>query len=202
MIDDLVTLGVNEPYRMFTSRAERRILLRQDNVFMRLSPKAYELGMLDEQIYHDIKRENDLVIKILTKLKSQLNQLNNHQNNLLNLFDNNLVDFAQIKAYVLKFADELEFCDQDLSSRLLQIIFAEIKYEAYLEREQKEVAKAEKYKNLVIPAQTDFGNIPGLSKELQEKLIRHQPDTIAQALLIPGMTPAAVSLLIFKCRQN
>lgn len=196
MIDDLVTLGVNEPYRMFTSRAERRILLRQDNVFMRLSPKAYALGMLEESLYRDIKQEHDLVEKILAKLRSLLI----NQNNLLNLLNNNLVDLEQIKAYVLKFAQELEFSEADLSSRLLQIIFAEIKYEEYLKREQKEVEKAGKYKNLIIPATIDYTNIPGLSKELQEKLIKHQPGTLAQALLIPGMTPAAISLLIFKCR--
>ncbi len=197
MIDDLVTLGVNEPYRMFTSRAERRILLRQDNVFMRLSPKAYELGMLEEKLYQDIKHEHDLVEKILAKLRSLLN----NQTNLLNLLDNNLIDLEQVKQYLLKFSQELEFSDQDLSSRLLQIIFAEIKYEAYLKREQKEVEKADKYKNLIIPKDLDYTTIPGLSKELQEKLIKHQPSTIAQGLLIPGMTPAAVSLLIFKCRQ-
>lgn len=197
MIDDLVTLGVNEPYRMFTSRAERRILLRQDNVFMRLSPKAYALGMLNEQVYRDIKHENDLVNKILTKLKSQLN----NNTNLLNLFNNNLCDLEQVKVYLLNFAQELDFTEPELSSRLLQIVFAEIKYEEYLKREQKEIDKAEKYKNLVIPANIDITNLPGLSKELQEKLIRHKPSNIAQALLIPGMTPAAVSLLIFKCRQ-
>lgn len=195
MIDDLVTLGVNEPYRMFTSRAERRILLRQDNVFIRLSPKAYALGMLEQDLYDDIKAENDLVIKILAKLQTITNT------NLLNIFGSENCNLANIKNYLLNFTNELDFSEQDLSSRILQIIYAEIKYEDYLKREQKEIEKAEKYQNLVIPENLDLTNMPGLSKELQEKLIRYKPASIAQALLIPGMTPAAISLLIFKCRN-
>lgn len=195
MIDDLVTLGVNEPYRMFTSRAERRILLRQDNVFMRLSPKAYALGLLPEELYRDIAAENDLVSKLLTKLNTVTNT------NLLNLFGSENCNLVNIKNYLLNFKDELNFQDQDLSPRLLQIIYAEIKYEDYLKREQKEIEKAEKYQNLLIPQELDITNMPGLSKELQEKLNKHKPATIAQAILIPGMTPAAISLLIFKCRN-
>lgn len=196
MIDDLVTLGVKEPYRMFTSRAERRIVLRQDNVFMRLSPKAYELGMLEDKLYSDINHEITLVKKILIKLRTQAS--NGH---LLNLFGKAECDFDVIKEYVLNLGTELEFCEKELSDRALQIIYAEVKYEEYLKREQKEIDKAQKFKDLVIPATVDFTDMPGLSKELQEKLLHHKPSTIAQALLIPGMTPAAVSLLIFKCRR-
>jgi len=195
MIDDLVTLGVNEPYRMFTSRAERRILLRQDNVFMRLSPKAYKLGMLEPELYHDIQNENDLVVKILTKLKALT------KTNLLNLFGSENCNLVNIKTYLLTLKEELDFSEQDLTSRLVQIIYAETKYEEYLKREQKEVEKAEKYKNLAIPTDLDIKDMPGLSKELQEKLLRYKPANIAQALLIPGMTPAAISLLIFRARQ-
>jgi tRNA uridine 5-carboxymethylaminomethyl modification enzyme len=197
MIDDLVTLGVKEPYRMFTSRAERRIVLRQDNVFMRLSPKAHALGMLDDAIYNDIKFENNLVIKILTKLKELAGS-----GHLLKVFGLNECDFDAIKAYVLKLGTELNFGEKDLSHRALQIIYAEVKYEEYLKREQKEIEKAQKYRDLVIPANVDFTDTPGLSKEIQEKLAHHKPETIAQALLIPGMTPAAISLLIFRCRTN
>lgn len=197
MIDDLVTLGVNEPYRMFTSRAERRILLRQDNVFIRLSPKAYELGMLAADLYHDIKNENDLIARLIAKLKA-----NSINSNMLNLFGTENCNLLNIKNYLLNYTQELNFNAAELSSRVLQVVYAEIKYEEYLKREQKEIDKAQKYKNLDIPANIDITNMPGLSKELQEKLIKHKPATIAQALLIPGMTPAAISLLIFKCRQD
>lgn len=197
MIDDLVTLGVNEPYRMFTSRAERRILLRQDNVFIRLAPKAYELGMLAEDLYRDIKHENDLIANLVLKLKAA-----SINSNMLNLFGTENCNLVNIKNYLLNYAQELNFKEQELSSRVLQVIYAEIKYEEYLKREQKEIDKAQKYRNLEIPNNIDITNMPGLSKELQEKLIKHKPATIAQALLIPGMTPAAVSLLIFKCRQD
>jgi tRNA uridine 5-carboxymethylaminomethyl modification enzyme len=81
-------------------------------------------------------------------------------------------------------------------------IHAEIRYEPYIKREEEEVKRFTQYRNLKIPAELDFTNLPGLSKELQEKLRKHQPETIAQASLIPGMTPAAISLLIFKTRMQ
>ena len=197
MIDDLVTLGVTEPYRMFTSRAERRLLLRQDNVFMRLSPKAYALGMLDEALYADIQKENELTHQLLEKLRSKI-PVNGH---LLNLFGQDNCTLTNVRAYLAQFSTELKFKSEELSERIVQMIYAEIKYEEYLKREQREIEKVQKYKDLLIPAQIDFSEISGLSKELQEKLKLHQPKNVAAALLIPGMTPAAISLLIFKCRQ-
>ncbi|HLB94527.1 MAG TPA: FAD-dependent oxidoreductase [Candidatus Babeliales bacterium] len=189
MIDDLVTLGVEEPYRMFTSRAERRIVLRQDNSFMRLSPKAYQLGMLSENLYREIAQENNAVLQALENFRS-----------------------TKTDAQLLKLFGELE-CDPqaiynlaklnlnlDLSGRAIEIIYAEIKYAEYIKREQKEIDKSIKYRDLAIPATLDFKAIPGLSKELQEKLIKYQPQNIAEANLIKGMTPAAISLLIFKSR--
>lgn len=196
MIDDLVTLGVKEPYRMFTSRAERRIMLRQDNVFMRLAPKAHELGMLSPELYAQIEAENKLVAQILAALKGRVN--NGH---LLNLFGQELDNLEIIKNYVLPLAQELGTDPATISVRALQIIYAEVKYEEYLKREQKEVEKSHKYRELQIPSDLNLINLPGLSKELQEKLALHKPATVAQAMLIPGMTPAAISLLIFKCRN-
>ncbi len=196
MIDDLVTLGVKEPYRMFTSRAERRIMLRQDNVFMRLSPKAHALGMISNELYQQIECENQLVSKILTALKGRV--VNGH---LLNLFGQQLDNLEIVKGYVWPLARELEIDLSLISVRALQIIYAEVKYEEYLKREQKEVEKSIKYRALEIPSDLNLVNLPGLSKELQEKLALHKPATVAQAMLIPGMTPAAISLLIFKCRN-
>ncbi len=191
MIDDLVTLGVEEPYRMFTSRAERRIILRQDNTFMRLSPKAYKLGLLSEDLYREIEHENNSVLQALESFRS-----------------------TKTDAQLLKVFGELE-CDPqaiynlaklnlnlNLSGRAIEIIYAEIKYAEYIKREQKEIDKSIKYRDLTIPEILDFKSIPGLSKELQEKLIKYQPKNIAEANLIKGMTPAAISLLIFKSRTD
>lgn len=186
MIDDLVTMSVDEPYRMFTSRAEHRILLRQDNVFYRLSKKAFELGMLSLKEYNAIEAENNSVDVALEHVR-------NFKTNTywLRLFGELEIDKEAIKTHL----------GSHLSERAMQQIYAEIKYNQYLKREQKEVEKAHKFKELVIPATFEFNNIPGLSKELQEKLYKYKPATIASAMLIPGMTPAAISLLIFRVRN-
>ncbi|MFC1845549.1 tRNA uridine-5-carboxymethylaminomethyl(34) synthesis enzyme MnmG [Candidatus Dependentiae bacterium] len=187
MIDDLVTFGVDEPYRMFTSRAERRLLLRQDNAFLRLTQKGYGLGLIDENVHNAFVQEKKELEQALQKLHT-----NHSQIQLLKLFDQK------------KFDDNVfeEISETPLSERNKQTIRAQICYGPYIEREEKEVKKMEQFKQLQIPEQLNYKNLPGLSIELQEKLIRYQPTTIAQASLIPGMTPAAISLLIFKSKQN
>ena len=186
MIDDLVCMSVDEPYRMFTSRAERRLLLRQDNSFLRLTDKAYNLGLIDQHLYEDFKQEKQLVHETLSDLRA------GHTNaQLLKLF-------GEFECNAQKM---LEYTKKDLTARAIQTIHAEIHYEPYIKREQKESEKAQHYKSLEFPANFEFINIPGLSKELQEKLLKHKSQNIAQAALIPGMTPAALSLLIFKIRE-
>ncbi len=185
MIDDLVSLGVDEPYRMFTSRAERRLLLRQDNTFLRLTDRAYQLGLIDKQLYHDFSQEKSLVQNTLSDLRA------GHNNSeLLKLFGELECDTENLKKHA----------KQELTQRSIQIIHAEIRYEPYIQREEKEAQKAAIYKDLSIPDTLDYRTMPGLSKELQEKLLKYKPATIAQAALIQGMTPAALSLLIFKTR--
>lgn len=185
MIDDLVTLGVDEPYRMFTSRAERRLILRQDNAFLRLTDHAYKLGLIDETLYQDFCAERDLIYTALADLRKKYTH-------------------AQLLRLVGEFECNVEALKQNVpahaSERALLTIYAEIRYAPYLEREEKEVAKAKQYQELIIPDDFDFKLLPGLSTELQQKLVKHKPKTIAHASLIPGMTPAAISLLIFRTR--
>lgn len=186
MIDDLVTLSVDEPYRMFTSRAERRLTLRQDNAFLRLTDRAYNLGLIEQQLYNDFKHEKELITNTLSDLRAGHNS-----SELLKLFGDLECNFDKVK----------EITSKDLSDRAALNIHAEIRYEPYLAREAKEANKIDTYKALEIPALFDYSELPGLSKELQEKLKKHRPATIAQSSLIPGMTPAALSLLIFKVRE-
>jgi tRNA uridine 5-carboxymethylaminomethyl modification enzyme len=186
MIDDLVTLSVDEPYRMFTSRAERRLTLRQDNAFLRLTDRAYNLGLIEQQLYNDFKHEKELISTTLSDLRAGHNS-----SQLLKLFGDLECNFDKVK----------EITTKDLSDRAALNIHAEIRYEPYLAREAKEALKIETYRELQIPALFDYSELPGLSKELQEKLKKHRPATIAQSSLIPGMTPAALSLLIFKIRE-
>lgn len=186
MIDDLVTLGVNEPYRMFTSRAEFRLRIRQDNAFARLTDRAYNMGLIESQLYTDFKNEQSLINETLSDLRAGYNNAS-----LLKLFGELDCDIPKMK----------EITGKQLSDRAAHAIYAEIRYEPYLAREEKEVQKTQMYKALEIPANFDFTNLPGLSKELQEKLNKHRPANIAAASLIQGITPAALSLLIFKVRD-
>jgi len=187
MIDDLITFSVDEPYRMFTSRAERRLLLRQDNAFLRLTDRAYKLGLIEEQLYQDFKQERDLIQQTMSDLRA-----GNTNTELLKLFGEFECNVDVIK----------QSAKQPLSDRSIQTIYADVRYEPYIKREEKEVEKSKTHRELIIPATLDYEQMPGLSKELQQKLTKHKPATIAQAALIPGITPAALSLLIFRIREK
>lgn len=187
MIDDLVTMSIDEPYRMFTSRAEHRLLLRQDNAFLNLTEKGYTLGLVDETLYQDFIKEKETIEIALKQLRS-----NKSSTELLRLFGQSEIDKQKINNYI----------SQPLSGRALTTVHAEIRYEPYITREKSNIKKTEHYKTMIIPATFSYHEIPGLSKELQQKLAKHTPLTIAQASIIPGMTPAALSLLIFKITEH
>jgi tRNA uridine 5-carboxymethylaminomethyl modification enzyme len=182
MIDDLVTMGVDEPYRMFTSRAERRIMLRQDNVFVRLRDKAYAFKLIDKEFYDLLVLEEQFVINKVAEIRKSPKAI------------------AKIES-MLTDKEIHEFLGVEIPARVVQSIIAEIKYSEYLVREKKESIKLQKFQELNLGDLEYYKNLPGLSKELQEKLLRYKPSNVAQASQIPGMTPAALSLLIFKARQ-
>lgn len=186
MIDDIITLGVDEPYRMFTSRAEHRLILRQDNAFLRLTPRAYDVGLIDEQLYTEFVKEKDLIENTLSYVRTHYNTTDR-----LRLFGQTPCTPDQLEKET----------GNKLSARATNVVHAEIRYEPYIEREKKEVERACYYRTLKLSPDVSYANLPGLSKELQEKLMRYRPATIAQAMLIPGMTPTAISLLIFKTRS-
>lgn len=188
MIDDLVTMGIDEPYRMFTSRAERRLLLRQDNVFARLMPKAYKLGMVPEQLYANFVQEHAEIEKTLEHIKTTKNL----QQQIIKALDDDDVDGVNVLRNFLP--------NTTLGDRALRTIHAELLYAPYLAREEKEAERLEQYQTMRVPDVFCYTDMPGLSKELQSKLTKIKPATIAAASLIPGMTPAALSLLIFKIR--
>lgn len=185
MIDDLITLGVDEPYRMFTSRAERRLILRQDNVFMRLMPKAYELGLVPSNLYKKFKHEKQTIEQVIEHLDKTYTN-------------------AQL---VKKMEDEphpdklMNVLGVEVSSRGALTILSHIKYREYIRREQLEIEKFQKYKDCTMPSDEAVQNAPGISFELKQKISHHKPETIAQATLIPGMTPAAISMLIMLTRK-
>lgn len=198
MIDDLVSLGVDEPYRMFTSRAERRLILRQDNVFERLYPYAIELGLISRADFAKHQEELSAIELIFEHVKKYWGR-----SEIFNIFNAvHLEEEGRARAvFLLTNVFESKGLGIDLiTSRVLTTVHAKVKYDGYLAREMMEVAKAKNYSDEQIPECLMDEIVPGLSTELQEKLKRYKPQTIAQAQLIPGMTPAAISLIIFRCR--
>ncbi len=187
MINDIITLGVDEPYRMFTSRAERRLILRQDNAFLRLTQKGYHLGLIEEQMYQEFVKEKELIEDTLAKLRAK-----HSVTNLMRMYGQEYCSAEQLKKET----------GNALSERAAKTVHAEIRYEPYIKREMRDVERSKQYQSLKIPKEFRYSDLPGLSKELQEKLNKHRPETIAQAALIPGITPAAVSLLIFKAKES
>jgi tRNA uridine 5-carboxymethylaminomethyl modification enzyme len=200
MIDDLINFGVNEPYRMFTSRSEYRISLRCDNADIRLSPKAIEVGIINstrERIFNNRLEKISSLRTLLDKLKVTSSQLYKEgivtaQNGrvrsafeLLSLTNCGIETTKKIFPEINKFEQET-----------IDFNFIESKYQFYLERQKRDIELFHEENGLAIPDDLDFSKIPGLSLEVQEKLKKNKPSNIAHAMQINGVTPASLTTLI------
>lgn len=197
LVDDLVTKGVEEPYRLFTSRAEYRLLLRIDNADKRLTPYGYKLGLIKDKDYEVYQRKQDKIKKAKYFLRHE-KILNDKREKI------SLKDF--LKKPEVKFKNVVEYkkFNETLTDEEIRHIESEVKYEGYIKKQEKEIARIGKIDGEKIPDNTDFKKIPGFTREVIEKLAKARPKTIGEAKKIPGITPAAiVNLHIYlKCQMR
>ena len=199
LIDDLITLGTKEPYRMFTSRAEHRLLLREDNADQRLTPYAHSLGILSKErwkIFQSKMAKIESETEALKKIKidpSSFGGKNTSKQPVLSV----------LKRPEAKLEDIYKLLKRSLPEKgVLLDIETKKKYAGYIERQNKEIKKIQKYENAKIPEEIIFSDIVGLSNEVKQKLEKVLPKTIAHAQRIPGITPAAISLLLVHIKKE
>lgn len=203
MIDDLITRGTQEPYRMFTSRAEYRLLLREDNADLRLTEKGRELGLVDDERWQtfQIKRadisalQDDLKKKWVRPDSKEASRVEEiwgtpllKEANLMELLRRPEVDIERL----LVFLEGGEAITEQVGEQ----VEIQAKYAGYIVRQQTDIDKALRYDHLHLPEALDYCGVPGLSNEVSQKLTAQRPETLGQASRIPGMTPAAISLLL------
>jgi tRNA uridine 5-carboxymethylaminomethyl modification enzyme len=185
LIDDLISKGVEEPYRLFTSRAEYRLGLRIDNADQRLIKYGYNLGLINEKEYEDYQKKQERIEKVLIFLENEKILTENKERI-------SLKDF--LKKPEVRYKNVLEYkkFKISLTDEEIRHVESEVKYEGYLRKQEKEVARIKKIDGEKIPGNTDFKKIPGLTREVIEKLEKTRPRTIREAKNIPGLTPAAI----------
>lgn len=209
LIDDLVTKGTNEPYRMFTSRAEHRLHLREDNADRRLHGYGWKFGIIKTDVHAAFERKMTNVADVTEKLQGmkltptkdicdRLEAIGTmpikSPATLWELLRRPEVEFSMLRA----FDPSLMGTDPTVAE---QVEIA-VKYEGYIERERQEIARAERQEEDVIPTDFDFGSVPSLSHEVREKLLKIQPRTLGQALRISGVTPAAIAVMSIFLRKH
>ena len=209
LIDDLVTQGVNEPYRMFTSRSEYRLFLREDNADLRLSNLAYDLGSLGKDKWVKFLEKKDKLFSKKYLMKNHILNKNsqaakkigkligskiNKDYSIWNLIKRNEVNFNILK--------QVNLLENDINYKIYKILKIQSVYSGCIKRQKKDLYLLNNYNMIKIPENIEYRSIPGFSNEICEKLIDIKPITIAQASQIPGITPSAISLLILYLKKT
>ncbi len=209
MIDDLVTKGTTEPYRLFTSRAEYRLLLREDNADMRLREHGYHAGLVTKQDFDACQKKRELVereIEYLTKTRLTPTAETNDRLKAHNMdMINKALSIKEIlRRPEVKIADVYALMERDtlLTPELLDIIETDVKYEGYIKRQLQEVGRFRRIEGIKIPKNLSFDSISGISNEIREKLNDIRPDNVGQAGRISGVTPAALSMLMIHIKRS
>jgi len=208
LVDDLITLGTQEPYRMFTSRAEYRLLLRQDNADLRLTEKARELGLIDDARWARFNEKCEAVIKEQQRLQEtwvqpgtpeaqviadKLGSALGHEYSLMALLKRPELGYEDLKNLKGEGSDDEEVAEQ---------VVTQAKYEGYINRQKDEIERLRRHEMTRLPEDFVYDDIPGLSNEVKQKLNELRPETLAAASRIPGVTPAAVSLLLIQLKKR
>ena len=210
LVDDLITRGVSEPYRMFTSRAEYRLMLREDNADLRLTETGRRLGLVDDARWAAFERKREAIALEQERLRS--------------VWVNPRTLSVEAAERVLGKAIEREYTLADLLRRpdvtyaslmslpaagpgvvdatIAEQVEVQAKYSGYIDRQREEVTQRAAQGSLRLPAGLDYGQVRGLSREVQQKLNRHKPESIGQAARVQGVTPAAISLLLVHLKRG
>ena len=211
LVDDLITKGVNEPYRMFTSRAEYRLQLREDNADMRLTEDGYKIGLVSEAQWQAFERKREQIEKEIQRLKSTwytplklpeseqervFGQELSREANLHDLLRRPNVDYANL----MTLPNALP--ENPLAADVVEQVEIQVKYQGYIDRQNEEIDTRRDIETLQLPENIDYAKVKGLSAEVQQKLNQHKPETVGQASRISGVTPAAVALLMVHLKRG
>jgi len=215
LVDDLITRGTQEPYRMFTSRAEYRLMLREDNADLRLTEKGRDLGLVSEMQWRFFERKREAIEREQQRLRdivvrpadldeadsrARLGDVLRKEVRAIELITRPEADYAKVTS--LAAVGGAAAVDADIAAQVIEQVEIQAKYAGYIERQREEVERARRAEAIGLPGDLDYAKVKGLSTEVSEKLARHRPATIGQAGRIPGVTPAAVSLLLIHVKKK
>lgn len=211
LVDDLITKGVNEPYRMFTSRAEYRLQLREDNADMRLTEDGYKIGLVGEEQWRMFNEKREAIEREIQRLKTTwytpqklaedeqirvFGQKLSREANLHDLLRRPNLDYAALMTL------EGAMPSENLSAEVIEQVEIQVKYQGYIDRQNEEIDSRRDIETLKLPDDIDYSRVKGLSAEVQQKLNQHKPETVGQASRISGVTPAAVALLMVHLKRG
>jgi tRNA uridine 5-carboxymethylaminomethyl modification enzyme len=206
LVDDLVSLGTKEPYRMFTSRAEYRLIMREDNADMRLTERGKKLGLVQDGLWEAYEDKKNTAQTELTRLEQEKISPNTKEANLLEKETGEKLSSSKTLKEILKrpkvLYGHLPGKLDGIKRNAVDEIEASVKYAGYIERQRTDIERLQKNENTKIPNTVNYENVIGLSNEVKQKLSEARPQSLARASRLPGVTPAAISLLMVHLKKE